>query len=81
MAAVAVNNFLMFWIGAVLLGGDALNGKVENGHYFLGSHGRFTEVSFDVFTYSQWHTRSVFVTHSLFFAAAWLLSRRPKAEN
>jgi hypothetical protein len=39
-----------FWFGYPFLtcwvfGGDALGGKVEDGHFYLGSHGRYTEVS------------------------------------
>ena len=38
-------SFLIFWIISVIFGGDALNGKIENGHYYFGSHGKYTEVS------------------------------------
>ena len=65
VAATAFLNFASFVIIAVHLGGDALNGKVENGRYFLSNHGRLTEVSADVFSYSRWHAESVFVTHAL----------------
>jgi hypothetical protein len=61
----AVVNFLAFWVVAVAIGGDALNGKVENGRYYLMSHGRYTERSFAVWTYSRWHAISVFVTWPL----------------
>jgi hypothetical protein len=51
-------NFATFWIVAVLLGGDAVNGKIENGHYFLSSHGHLQEVSKSVFLYSKIHCLS-----------------------
>lgn len=36
IAYVALVNFLLFWvIGAFILQGDALNGRVEAGHYYL----------------------------------------------
>ena len=41
----------MFVIIAALHG-DAINGHEAGGHYFLGSHGKFTEVSHDVFFFS-----------------------------
>jgi hypothetical protein len=69
-------NFLVFFFMSLRLGGDAVNGKIENGHYFLASHGHYTEVSGQVFAYSRWHTYSVFLTHSLMFGAAFILSRR-----
>ncbi len=43
------------WIAFAIVGfrfGAAPSGKVENGHYFLGNHGLFTEVSHSVFTLS-----------------------------
>jgi len=49
-------NFLLFFILAVYLGGDALGGGVINGHYFLSNHGRLTEVSHRVFVYSEVHS-------------------------
>ena len=72
---VGILNFAVFWIAAVYLGGDAVSGKVVDGHYFLSNHGHLTEVSRAVFTYSQYHVRSVFVTHPLGLICAWRLSR------
>jgi hypothetical protein len=62
---VAWVNFTVFWIVALILGGDAINGKVEDGRYYLGSHGRYTQVSADVYVYSRIHTISIFITHPL----------------
>jgi hypothetical protein len=71
-------NFTVFFFVAIYIGGDAISGKEVDGHYFLSNHGHLTEVSRAVFTYSLWHTRSVFVTHPLGFLSAWLLSRDQK---
>jgi len=68
-------NFLAFWIAAVYLGGDAINGKAVEGHYFLSSHGHFTEVGRNIFTYSRWHVFSIFITHPLAMLCALLLNR------
>src|SRR3954447_23946789 len=57
------------------LGGDALNGRVEAGRYYLGSHGRLTEVSRDVFTYSWWHPISLMVTQPLALLAGWCAAK------
>ena len=73
---LAVFNFTAFWIGSDLLGGDAWNGKVENGHYYLSDRGRLTEVSAGVFTYSLWHAWSLFVTHPLAMLTCWLAAWR-----
>jgi hypothetical protein len=58
-------NFLAFVVLAEKLGGDAINGKVEDGRYYLSNHGRTTEVTRRIFIYSHWHARSIFVTHPL----------------
>ena len=61
----AIINFIAFVIGAIIIGGDAVNGKVEGDRYFVASHGKYTEVSYDTWFYSRIHTISVFVTHPL----------------
>jgi hypothetical protein len=66
--ALAVINFTSFMAVNLYLGGDASNGYTKNGHYFLGSHGHYTEVASDVWTYSYYHSHSVWVTHLLVFA-------------
>ena len=72
---VAVINFVAFFIIAILLGGDAINGMIKDGHYYLASHGRYTEVTEGVFNYSRHHAYSVFVTHPVGMVAAWYLGR------
>jgi hypothetical protein len=47
--------FFIVFIATVYLGGDAINGKVVGGHYFLASHGRLTEVSHGIFLCSKVH--------------------------
>ena len=69
---LALANFAAFSVVAVAIGGDALSGKVEAGHVFVANHGRFIEVSQDMFTYSLRHARRQFVTHPP-GALAWLL--------
>ena len=47
---------ILNWIAFAIVGfrfGDAQFGKVEKGHYFLGNHGLFTEVSHLTFTLSS----------------------------
>ena len=59
---VAVVNFALLAFGAFLLGGDAFSGYAKGGHYFLGSAGKFVEVSRSVWMYSYFHMISNFVT-------------------
>lgn len=81
IVVVGMLNFLAFGIVAGFLGGDAFNGKVEEGHYYLygvrtqSGHKVYTEVSKPVFTYSRWHVYSIMVTWPLVMAAAFLENR------
>jgi hypothetical protein len=52
----AILNIVAYWITALVLGGDAWNGGIRNGHYYLANHGRLTEVTRAVFEFSLWHT-------------------------
>lgn len=70
---LAIANFSAFVAIALVLGGDAWNGHVLHGHYFLGMNMRYTEVSRGVFVYSYWHVASLMVTHPLGLLAALFL--------
>ena len=72
--AIGILNFLAFAITATSLGGDAINGRSENGHYYLSSHGKSTEVSEAVYNYSRMHDYSVWITHPLAMVAGLILS-------
>jgi hypothetical protein len=78
---LCIFNFAVFWIVAVLIGGDAVNGYQQRGHYFLKSHGTVTEVSQAVFEYSKWHARSLFATHPLAFLCVALMLLRARMSN
>ena len=54
-AAIVLLNFVAFWWVGALSGGDALSGKVVGDQCFLGSHGRYTQVSRVFWTYSYAH--------------------------
>jgi len=62
---IAMINFAIFWLVALKIGGDAISGKVENGHYYVCEHGEYTEVSPGIWNYSKAHTISVFFTHPI----------------
>ena len=74
--------FELFFIGASYLGGDAINAKIVDGHYFLMSHDRYTEVNAGISNYSKWHVYSTWVTHPLALAAGfwyWRIKRGARA--
>jgi hypothetical protein len=63
VTAVALLDFVSYLIATSYLGGDAVNGKIEGGRYYLWGlyHGTKTyhEVSQAVFTFSRLHTYSL----------------------
>lgn len=75
LVAIGILNFACYVAISLALGGDAVNGKIENGHFYLGEHGHFTEVSSSVYGYSRIHTHSVWITHPLAFVGGFLLYR------
>jgi hypothetical protein len=82
LIAIAMANFAAFLIGNALLGGDAIAGHAKDGHYFLSSHRRLTEVSKAVFTYRYWHTLSAYLTFPLTFVAiALIYPTKPKQDS
>src|SRR5262245_14664060 len=60
---LGILNFALFWTIGIAIGGTA--DKVENGRFFIKSNGRHTEVPEEVWTYSYYHTHSIWVTHPL----------------
>ena len=69
-------NFAVFLVIDFCIGGDALSGKSGHGHFYLGNHGTFTEVSHAVFVYSLCHAYSALLGLVLASAAAKAWNRR-----
>lgn len=57
---LAVLNFLVYGLASQNLGGNASNGMIRDGHYFLCAHGSCTEVTRSVWQYSHWHGIAAF---------------------
>ncbi len=58
---VTVLNFGVWGIANSVIHGDAINGKIEHGKYYVAMKGRYTEVSPGVYLYSFVHTCTNFV--------------------
>ena len=67
-------NFFAFATVTTRMGGSAGNGKIENGRYYLGEHGHYTEVSQTTFRRLQLYEYSMFATHALGILAGVFLS-------
>lgn len=79
IGVIAIINFTLFVIIAIVIGGDAVNGRIEGGHYYLANHGQLTEVNYFVFLYSTIHVYSVWITHPLAMVAGiayWITGGR-----
>jgi hypothetical protein len=61
-------NFFSFVFASLYLGGDALNGHIAAGHYFLCMQGHCTEVSSSIWHYSYLHAVSAIGGFFLVFA-------------
>lgn len=48
-------NFFAFTGGSFYLDGDALNGYMKAGQYFVCAHGHCAQVSSSIWHYSYWH--------------------------
>jgi ABC-type Fe3+ transport system permease subunit len=63
--AVAILNFLAFSVHTGRLGGSADHTKNADGHYFVSTHGTFTEVTEEQWHAVRMHGISVNITHPL----------------
>jgi hypothetical protein len=81
IGALCILNFVAFVAISGGIGGDALNGKIVDGHFYLGDHGHFTEVTEAVFTYSSVHARSLILTHPLGMLLLFIAGRELKKRN
>ena len=78
-------NFMLFLAGAFYFGGDAWNGKIEAGRYFLwgyhnGAKG-YIEVRKAIFDYSRWHVYTLMVTWPLVLVAGFVSKRIAKGSD
>jgi hypothetical protein len=58
-------NFLAFAVISIAIGGEACSGRVVGERYYVASHGKYTEVSRAVWSFSWYHGYSNFVTGPL----------------
>ena len=77
---VTVINFGVWGVVNSSIHGDAINGKIEHGRYYVAMKGRYTEVSRGVYWYSFVHTCSNFVLFSALIFSG-LLDMRTNARK
>ncbi|MCX5658250.1 MAG: hypothetical protein NTW19_00840 [Planctomycetota bacterium] len=62
---LALLNFLAFSIETIAIGGNAISGKVEGDRHFVADHGKYTQVSSQVWHWNRVHAISVWITHPI----------------
>jgi len=62
---LCVLNFVAFGVGSLIYGGSSGNGYIEGEEYYFSDHGKVIQVSQEVWNYSIWHGRSLFITHPM----------------
>lgn len=77
---VGLINFLSYTVAYAYIKGDAANGKIEAGRYYVGGHflhgeGRMQEVSRGVWIYSYAHSISIWPTIAMVLLALLALAR------
>jgi hypothetical protein len=71
-----LGNSALFCILSAVLGGDALNGRIdEDGKHLVSSRGRSTVVSPAVWYLSRAHALSLFLTHPLAILGGMMMAR------
>ena len=77
-AAIVIGFINFFWfIGESMSIGDAAQGRIVDGHYYLNNKGTYTEVTKAAWDWSVFHGASIVVTHPLALAGmAYLILRR-----
>jgi hypothetical protein len=81
---VALANFAVFVLVSACIGGDAINGYVSDGRFFVCAHGRCAQVSPSVWHYSYWHAlvtiglMLLVVAETLYFYLTGQMKRAPR---
>jgi len=58
---VTILSFGAWGVLTLVIHGDAINGKIENGKFYVAMKGMYTEVPWEVYLYSLVHTCTNFV--------------------
>jgi hypothetical protein len=73
VVALSVYGLVVYVDETQRLGGDALNGYVQGDHYYVGNHGRYTEVTAEQWELSRGHAIRMFVMQPLALLAMGFL--------
>ena len=75
ITVVGIVNFAACWGMDVYFGGSALNGYQKDNKFYIGSHGRYTQVTEGFWNFSYIQGISTYATHlSIFVGLAIILN-------
>lgn len=86
LVIVALLDFIFLFALSFFIGGDAVNGRIENGKYFVWGYNYhngvkgYTEVSPGVYDFSKWQVYSVWATWSVMLVGTVLYNRLPSGD-
>jgi len=81
LMVLGLGNFLAYAVGYAVIGGDAHNGSIRDGHYFVRGHfihyprGAEQEVSRETWIYSYIHSISIWPSIATVLLAMLMLAR------
>ncbi len=71
---VMAGSFFALTVYSMHIGGDAFQGHVENGRYFVGDHGNYTEVDKRTFFFSQIFVYGTILIWAILFPSVLVVS-------
>jgi len=79
--AIGLANYALYALALHLAGGDALYGRIVDGHYLIQAGGRFVEISRALFLFGRWDGYALLATFPLGLLCASLLPGLRGQEN
>jgi hypothetical protein len=65
LIAVWIASLVVFVVVTIIIGGDAINGKTEGGHYYLYLQGHLNEVSSSIWHFDRTFTIFIMIVSPL----------------
>lgn len=78
--ACTLGNFIIFVTLATFIGGDALSGKMDDGHYYLRMGSKLTEVSPSIYFYSFAHALFTIALVLVMMAVFYFIAKSQKKQ-
>lgn len=77
---IGILDFILLFLSSIIIGGDAVNGYIQDNTFYVGSHGEYTKVSKLIWYISYYHVISVFITFPFMMVAGVIQNIRKNIE-